>query len=67
MKQRIITTKEAREAKYRAMTNPYILPKEAWMLQNVIADMVRAKADYALVAVGEDPVSYTHLTLPTKA
>ena len=53
---RIITTKEAREGKYRAMTNPYVLPKEAWMLQNVIADMVRAKADYALVAVGEDQV-----------
>jgi len=53
---RIITVMEAREAKYRAMTNPYILPAEAWMLQNVISDMVRAKADYALVAVGEDQV-----------
>ena len=50
---RIITPKEAREANYRAMTQPYILPSEAWMLQNVVSDMVRAKADYALVAVGE--------------
>jgi len=53
---RIITPKEAKEAKYRAMTNPYFLPKEAWMLQNVVDDMLRAKADYALVAVGEDQV-----------
>jgi hypothetical protein len=53
---RIITPKEAKEAKYRAMTNPYVLPKEADMLQNVVLDMVRGKADYALVAVGEDQV-----------
>jgi hypothetical protein len=53
---RIITLKEAREAKYRTMTNPYILPKEAWMLQNVVHDMVRGKADYALVAVADDQV-----------
>ena len=53
---RIITIKEAREAKYRAMTNPYVIPKEAEMLQNVISDMVRGKADYALVAVGDDQV-----------
>lgn len=53
---RIITVKEAREAKYRAMTNPYVLPKEADMLQNVVLDMTRAKADYALVAVSEDSV-----------
>jgi hypothetical protein len=53
---RIITPKEAREAKYRAMTNPYILPKEADMLQNVVLDMIRGKADYALVAVADDAV-----------
>jgi hypothetical protein len=53
---RIITPKEAREAKYRAMTNPYVLPKEAWMLQNVVNDMVRGRADYALVAVADDQV-----------
>ena len=50
---RIITPKEAKEAGYRAMTNPYELPKEADMLQNVVRDMVRGKADYALVAVAE--------------
>jgi hypothetical protein len=53
---RIITPKEAKEAKYRAMTNPYVLPKEADMLQNVVLDMVRGKADYALVAVADDQV-----------
>jgi hypothetical protein len=53
---RIITLKEAKEAKYRAMTNPYVLPKEADMLQNVVLDMVRGKADYALVAVADDQV-----------
>jgi hypothetical protein len=53
---RIITEAQAKEANYRAMTNPYVLPKEAWMLQNVVLDMLRAKADYALVAVGDDQV-----------
>jgi hypothetical protein len=56
MKRRIITVKEAKEAKYRAMTNPYYLPKEAGMLQNVVLDMLRAKADYALVAVSDEAV-----------
>ncbi|NBW08675.1 MAG: hypothetical protein EBR82_11680 [Caulobacteraceae bacterium] len=53
---RIITPKVAKEAGYRAMTNPYVLPKEADMLQSVVLDMTRAKADYALVAVSEDSV-----------
>lgn len=53
---RIITPKMAKEAGYRAMTNPYIIPAEAWMLQNVIADMERAKADYALVEVKVEQV-----------
>lgn len=44
-----MTKEQATAAKYRAMTNPYILPAEAWMLQNVLADMERAGADYALV------------------
>ena len=53
---RIITTKEAKEAKYRAMTNPYILPAEAWMLDNVIEDMEQGKADYALVEIKPNEV-----------
>jgi hypothetical protein len=53
---RIITPKQAKEAGYRAMTQPYVLPQEAWMLQGVIADMARAKADYALVEVKVEQV-----------
>jgi hypothetical protein len=53
---RIIAVKDAREAGYRGMTNPYVLPKEADMLQNVVLDMIRGKADYALVAVADDQV-----------
>jgi hypothetical protein len=56
MKRRIITPAVAGEAGYRAMTQPYVLPKEAWMLQNVMADMDRAKADYALVEVKPEEV-----------
>jgi hypothetical protein len=53
---RIILPKAAKEAGYRPMTNPYVLPAEAWMLQNVIADMERGKADYALVEVKVEQV-----------
>lgn len=42
--------------KYRAMTNPYILPAEGWMLDNVIEDMERGKADYALVEIKPNEV-----------
>ena len=42
--------------KFRAMTNPYILPAEAWMLDNVIEDMEQGKADYALVEMKPNEV-----------
>ena len=51
-----LTERTARDQKYRAMTNPYVLPAEGWMLDNVVADMERGKADYALVEIKANEV-----------
>jgi hypothetical protein len=49
----ILTTKEAAKAAgYEAMTDPYIIPTEGWMLDNVIADLQRGKIGFALVQIG---------------
>lgn len=56
MRRPTITVKDAKEYGYRAMTQPYVLPQEQWMLDNVIGDMKRAGADYALVEVKVEQV-----------
>jgi len=44
-----ITPKAARKQGYRAMTTQYILPRERWMIDGVIADLLRADAEWCLV------------------
>jgi len=51
-----LTEHMAREQKYRPMTNPYLLPHEADMLDGVVNDMESAMADYALVEVEHNQV-----------
>jgi hypothetical protein len=43
-----MTAQEAREKGYRPLTTKYI-PKEQWMLENVLADMRRGGIDHVLV------------------
>ena len=50
------TEKMARNEGYRSMTQPYVLPSEAWMLENVVADMKRIGADFILVETGVEQV-----------
>lgn len=40
---------QAIQQKYRALTNPYFLPREKTMLDNVVADMQRGNVDAVLV------------------
>ena len=56
MRRVTIRPKEGKEYGYRAMTQPYVLPQELWMLENVVGDMKRAGADYALVEVKVEQV-----------
>lgn len=53
---KFLTKQMARDQKFRAMTNPYLLPNEQWMLDNVVEDMERGKADYALVEIKPNEV-----------
>lgn len=53
---KIMRKEAAHELKYRAMTNPYVLPSERWMLDNVIADMQRCNADFVLVEIRPEEV-----------
>ena len=48
----VLTVAQAMSRGLRAMTNPYYVPAEDWMLQNVVADMQRGKIVFALVQVG---------------
>lgn len=45
----ILTTKEAEDKNLRPLTIEYKLPKEQWMVDNVIADMIRGNIQHALV------------------
>ncbi|TAK98813.1 MAG: hypothetical protein EPO07_11500 [Verrucomicrobia bacterium] len=42
-------SRTARAAGYRALTNPYRLPEEQQMLDNVLADMRRGSISHCLV------------------
>jgi len=44
-----MNVREARAAGYRALTNPYQLPGEQRMLDNVLADLRRGKIAHVLV------------------
>ena len=44
-----ITPEEAESGGYRALTTGYMLPKERWMLDNVLEDMARGNIDTVLV------------------
>jgi hypothetical protein len=46
--------KEAVNNGYRALTTGYVLPKEKWMLDNVLADMKRGNIDTVIVPVGNE-------------
>ena len=46
-----ISKRAAETAGYRALTNPYYLPKEREMLEGVLADMRRGNIDHAVVRV----------------
>ena len=45
----VMKLKEAKAAGYRALTNPYQLPGEQQMLDNVCADLRRGKIGHVLV------------------
>ncbi|MFA9263001.1 MAG: hypothetical protein ACEQSB_06685 [Undibacterium sp.] len=49
-----MSEKDAKANGYRPLTTSYQLPKEQWMLDNVLADMKRGNIDTVLVpdAVG---------------
>lgn len=51
----LITPKEARAMGYKPLTTGYALPTEKWMLDNVLADMARAKIEVALIDGFEGP------------
>lgn len=44
-----ITPKQARQRGYRSMTIQYILPRERWMIDGVIADLRAVDAEWCLV------------------
>jgi hypothetical protein len=52
----MITEKMALTEGYGSMTQRYVLPNEAAMLANVVADMRRTGADFALVETGVEQV-----------
>ncbi len=56
MKPRVLREQVAKAEGYHSMTQPYALPNESWMLANVVADMQRTGADFALVETGVEQV-----------
>ena len=44
-----LTTKRAKARRYRALTVPFELPREQWMLDGVVADLRRGRIDHVLV------------------
>jgi hypothetical protein len=44
-----MTPEQATQKGYAAMTRPYNLPSEQWMLDNVMADMARGHLDAIIV------------------
>ena len=44
-----ITEEAANALRYTRLTNPYTLPGEQWMVDNVCADMRRGGIDHAIV------------------
>jgi hypothetical protein len=50
--QPLLTQPDAIAQGFVPMTNPYFVPHEDWMLQNVINDMLRGSIKFTLVQVG---------------
>lgn len=50
--QPLLQVADAEAAGLSSMTNPYFVPAENWMLENVISDMLRGKIKFVLVQVG---------------
>ena len=48
--QEAMNEKDAKAQGYRPLTNDYDLPKEQWMLNNVLADMERGNIDAVVVS-----------------
>jgi hypothetical protein len=52
----LLTLGQAEATKLRPMTDPYLIPSEEWMIQNVIKDMVRGAIKFSLVQTGPSHV-----------